>query len=897
MIGYCLCRVGRLAAYAAVVSLLVMSAACADYTVVFSDNFDDGNWTANPLWTASPADPSVSISSERSTSAPYSLKIAANNNSGAIRTGSGIIAADEPFTCTFNLYVESIAEEGIPFCLQDLSNSIVLIVFLLKNGSLQFSEYTSTGWHSVNLPYPLTYNQWHSFRIVFDGVKYDLFLDGHATADVSLTKQINRVPAQLVIGNFGSPHTGTFYVDDLLIRAELPPPPQNPGKIYVQFCSDTSTGGLGTNTHYNTFPVDDYSYVSPDGQAAQIMAESWRDAHRDSFGNPMKLTWYMNVGSIYSGGVTTGPIFPYELMMDHHGEAIARWGDEMAYHYHTWFWDGTAWTQHTFEPCLPDFEMTTAHFILDRNFFPCSFRSGWEWMDNYWNNYLDKWYPYRFEGKTPNGSWTPYHPSSTDWRLAGDCRGWECTRAYTPNVTAAQVEAAFAAAYQGRDQVICYWSHLKEVDFVTKISEVHSHFLAARQKYPMIDFEYLTAREEMIKWQKSTDYTPPVVSVSTSDLNGVRTAAFSTNEPIYQLQPFVAIKKTDGTYTRLDCTTIDSTHWQVSYNLADTLKIAVGLTDMMGNATVKEFPTAFHLWALKATQTSTTIDVTWETNHPADSRIDYQLMPSGSVYTNPDPALVTSHHITLTGLEPGRVYKLDVSSVSAQGERAAAKSIYVLTEAGAPVVVDNTDPNFSVTGTWTTAASAAGRYGADYRYRSTSTASPLYANWAWVAPTSGFYRVSLWWSQGSNRCPAARYSVLAGEDEHLKTFNQQTDGGKWNEHGVYYLDAGQVVTVRLSSLFTDTSKVVIADAVKFEPAYATLSSISLGRLIPDGGRITLPQATVTAVFDGYYFVQEKTGIPGVKVMGAGVVEGATVQVSGVLSTVNGERVITQPLVN
>jgi len=32
-------------------------------------------------------------------------------------------------------------------------------------------------------------------------------------------------------------------------------------------------------------------------------------------------------------------------------------------------------------------------------------------------------------------------------------------------------------------------------------------------------------------------------------------------------------------------------------------------------------------------------------------------------------------------------------------------------------------------------------------------------------------------------------------------------------------------------------------------------------------------------------------------MGAGVVEGATVQVSGVLSTVNGERVITQPLVN
>ena len=896
MVSYCLSRVARLAGYAAVIALLAASFACADYAVVFSDNFDDGNWTTNPLWSDSPADPSVSVSTERSTSAPYSLKIAASNNTGAIKTSSGIIAAAEPYVCTFNLYVESIAEEGIPLCLRDFSNTIIAIIFLLPNGKVQLSEYSPTGRRTAQLPYPLTYGQWHSFRLVHDGAKYDLYLDGHTSPDATLARTTTGAPTQLLIGNFGTAHTGTFYIDDLVISADPPPPPGTPGKLYVHFGSDTSTGGLGTNNHYNVFPVDDYSYVSPDGQAAQVMAESWRDAHRDSLGNTIKLTWYMNCGSIYSGGITTGPIFPYELMMDNHGSAIAQWGDEMAYHYHTWFWDGTAWTQtEEFTPCLPDFEMTVAHFILDRSFYPASFRAGWNWMSNLWQNYLDEWIPYRFEGRYPLGKWVPYHPSYNDWRVVGNQRGWECWYEYIPSQTAAKIEAAFAAAYNGQDQVMCLWSHLKEVDFATKIDEAHAHFVAVSARYPGVEYQYVTAREAMRKWRNGTDFTPPVVSVSTSDLNGVRTAIVSSNEPIYQLQPFIAQKKLNGTYTRLDCTPIDATHWRFSYDLADTVQISAAVTDWFGNATVKPLPAAFLLSDIHVISTNTTIQVSWRTNQPGNTQTTYQLMPSGTTMSNTDTHMLTEHQASFAGLDPGRVHKIDIASTNSQGERVAAKSIYVLTNSANPAIIDNSDPGFSVTGAWSTGTTAGGRYGTDYRYATTSPTGTLHADWTWQTPKAGFYRVSVWWSQGSNRCSEATYSVIIGPNAYAKVVNQQVLGGQWNEHGVYYAAAGQSITVRLHNQST-AGNLVIADAARFEPAYTALSDITLGRLIPNGARVELPTSTVTAVFDGEYYIQEKSGVPGIKVIGGGVVEGGQINVSGVLSTVNGERVITNPMV-
>lgn len=896
MYGHPWARAARLALILVFVILTLCPVAWAD-DLVFSESFDDGNWTANPVWTPSPASPSVSISSERYTSAPYSLKIAANSSTGAIRTGTGLLSATQGFTCTLNLYVESIPDEGIPWCLQDLSNNIVAIVFLLPNGKVQLAEYRSGTWTRSDVPYALSYGQWHSFRVSYDGAKESLYVDGHTLPDATVAQVYSATPSQLVIGNFSLAHTGTYYVDDIVITAEPPPPPPPPGRVYVQFCSDTSTGGLGTDNHYNTFPTDDYSYTSPTGQAAQVMAESYRDAHRDSLGNTLKLTWYMNCGSIYSGGITTGPIFPYELMMDNHGTEIARWGDEMAYHYHTWFWDGTAWTQTAeFTPCLPDFEQTVAHFVLDRDFYPSSFRSGWNWMSNLWECYLDDWFPYRFEGSNPSGNWIPYHPSTSNWRAAGALRGWESLHDYTPSQTAAKIEAAFAAAYYGETQVMTLWSHLKETDFPTKIDEAHAYFVAAHAKYPTVEFEYLTGRECMLKWRGGTDTTPPAVTVSSSDAGGVRTAIISTNEGIYQKQPFVALMTTDGAYSRVDATAAGTNRWSVSYDLADTLKIAVGVTDWFGNASVKALPALLRIYDVLTSVTTNSAEITWRTSRPTDTALDWRLAPSGGITSVRESALTTTQHVSLGSLQPGQVYRIDIAATDESGQRVQSSAVYILTKSAGAVIIDNSDPAFSVTGSWATGTTAAGHYGPDYRYILTSPTETNTANWTWQAPSAGAYRISVWWSQGSNRSTEAKYSVLIGAGQYAKVVNQQACGGVWNEHGVYDLAAGQSVTVRLWNT-APSGLNVIADAVKFEQAYVWLSSFAFSRLVPDGSQVRLPSAIVTAVFNGEFYVQQAGGIAGIKVIGGGVTQGSTVEISGMLSTINGERAITNPIVN
>ncbi len=729
----CMRFVPRALTAAVIAALLLVCSVCLADVVVLSESFDDGDWTANPPWESTPADPSITISSERCVSPPYSLKIDAANNTGAIRTASGLASADKPFTCTFNLYVESISEEAIPWCLQRGTNAIVALIFLLPNGKVELANIDSSGaWVRSDVPDRLSSGQWHAFRITYDGTTENLYIDGHETPDAGITGTYSGVPAKLCIGNFQMAHTGTIYVDDIVITSAPPPPP---GRVYVQFCSDTSTGGLGTNNHYNNFPEDDYSYTSPTGQAAQVFAESYRDAHRDSLGNPIKITWYMNCGSMYACGTDTGPLLPFDLMVDYHGADVARCGDELAYHYHTWIWDGSAWVQAAeFTESQSDYEATVAHLILDRGFFPTCFRSGWNWMSNYWENYLDKWTIYRFEGPGSNG-WIPYHPSPTNWRAAGSQLGWECAFGYTPSLSQSVVNAAFANALAGADQVMTYYSHLKETDFPDKIDAAHALFVTAHAAYPTVDFEYLTGRECMLKWRKITEAPPPVISVSTSDSNGVRTATISTNTDIYQKQPFIAIRKADGTYSRIDAAPAGANCWTVSYSLSDTAGIAAAVTDWFGNSVVKNLPVPLVISDVATSVTSTTARITWQTSNPADTRLDYRLVPSGIMTEVRESAPVKSHTVSLASLEPAQVYRIDIAS-EGDGQRAEHAGIYILTRPAEPVVIDNSDPGFSVTGSWSTGTTAGGHYGDDYRYVSVSPTGTNTANWTWQSPTA-----------------------------------------------------------------------------------------------------------------------------------------------------------------
>jgi len=70
--------------------------------------------------------------------------------------------------------------------------------------------------------------------------------------------------------------------------------------------------------------------------------------------------------------------------------------------------------------------------------------------------------------------------------------------------------------------------------------------------------------------------------------------------------------------------------------------------------------------------TSSTATITWSTNEPANSRVDYGLAPTSLNLSKADPTLVTSHSVQLTGLTANTTYYYRVSSADAAGNAASS---------------------------------------------------------------------------------------------------------------------------------------------------------------------------------------------------------------------------------
>lgn len=121
--------------------------------------------------------------------------------------------------------------------------------------------------------------------------------------------------------------------------------------------------------------------------------------------------------------------------------------------------------------------------------------------------------------------------------------------------------------------------------------------------------------------------------------------------------------------------------------------------------------------------------------------------------------------------------------------------------------IDNSNAGFSVVGTWATGSSSADKYGADYRYKSTTAVSEPASFSASVV--SGTYNIYAWWPQGTNRSTAAPYILPNAANVKV---NQQINGGKWNLLGSAALSG--TATTKLSC-WASTGFIVVADAVRY----------------------------------------------------------------------------------
>ena len=387
------------------------------------------------------------------------------------------------------------------------------------------------------------------------------------------------------------------------------------GQVYLVLGSDTAIWqGMNVGQYHCYYDID--LYTNPSRNTYQVMDPAFRAQFVDSYGQPLKMTWWMMAGNIFryatNENMPVPNIMTMYLMKKYHGDNVQINGDELSLHYHTFAWtdynsDGLYyWNQsQTFMECFDDWNYTLAQFLLEEQVFPVSFRSGWHYMDNGWQAVLDNLLPYSMHNASPgvhsdtteptdnNYDWSqatlefvPYHPSPENYQLPGDGPGWNVRCRYFGTVINYNtLKDIFAQANAGIDQLTCIWSHLPEVPFLTDIAKIDSLAQEAAALYPDVNFRYCTAIEAMQRWRGTADTLAPTLALWEIPSGDVVSFGISTDEPIFQSVPFVAAKTIYEEYLLIPCQSTGANQWETteSFSRDQLAKVGVVVCDTLGN--------------------------------------------------------------------------------------------------------------------------------------------------------------------------------------------------------------------------------------------------------------------------------------------------------------------------
>lgn len=210
--------------------------------------------------------------------------------------------------------------------------------------------------------------------------------------------------------------------------------------------------------------------------------------------------------------------------------------------------------------------------------------------------------------------------------------------------------------------------------------------------------------------------------------------------------------------------------------------------------------------------------VTWNTDLPATTRLEYGLTRDLGSATAEDLTPKTSHSAAVNGL-PGLTACYFRAVANASAPPAAYSEIgCAMTLFQPDTIVDNLDGAAIPDANWQT-GTGANKYGADYRFCSTAPGGTNIFEWRPSLPVAANYEVYVWYPAGSNRSNVSPFTVFYKDSQSLaKAVNQQTNGGGWyvmlTPAGGVPFAAGTDGYVRLTN-DAPSGKVVMADAVKF----------------------------------------------------------------------------------
>jgi hypothetical protein len=390
------------------------------------------------------------------------------------------------------------------------------------------------------------------------------------------------------------------------------------GTVYFIMSIDTEAGSFSALTnirHPSIIPrLTDYDTRNSDGVISKVMKPSFRETYRDSFGVPVRLTWFVLSMEPYCASVDADCNVIYSALVDGipgqpglegWQKQLSQYGDAIELHYHHADWtdfnnDGIYhWSQLLYFDDSNEYIIRKMlnHLLIDKNFFPSSYRSGWTWEDNGLSQFLEKWIPFDFSNLSPlkhtdniepienvyDWSRAPvertfYHPSDTDYQTFGNMSR-VMLRCTPGTFSAGENDLIFQQALT-TDRFVCCYTHV-DYGLLTAIAACHQLLQTGSATYG-VPFKFITADEAARLYWGFNDTIPPNLSVT----KNADTLVVESDEDIYQQRPYVAVKYPNGTYSDIDIAVGENAHSWVYDNQPnedEPCMMVAAATDRAGN--------------------------------------------------------------------------------------------------------------------------------------------------------------------------------------------------------------------------------------------------------------------------------------------------------------------------
>lgn len=343
------------------------------------------------------------------------------------------------------------------------------------------------------------------------------------------------------------------------------------------------------------------TWVAVDGAMDKLFSSQFRESYIDDFGRGPKFGWFFLNWTGFNDNPRNRD-FGYHKVRDHYlsrySEKLKAYGDEQAWHYHhpsssrianEW---GLDWDENS------EYENVLSRQILDRGFFPVSYRSGGTIMSNQQSRWLDKWIPYDFSNRSPlqiqelvdwtaaPADWSVYRPSNHSYCIPGDGRRYIArtldlkTNVY--QITNNDIREAFSNAILRGQGLISVFEHDYR-DIEENIKGFLHRVMKIREEYPSVKVGYATPKEAI---SSICDLSGTAARLSLEAAYDGGELRIWSSEPIFQQCPWICFEDSNGNLTTPNFSNVNqlgSDTWAVQIPRKDSIRtIGIAASTLSG---------------------------------------------------------------------------------------------------------------------------------------------------------------------------------------------------------------------------------------------------------------------------------------------------------------------------